>query len=101
MASERLEKYGNKLQIGDLVDMSSYQDPIESKEIQKEKNSHIQVISNEADLLKYSMEDLVLPLPGYDVKYPQNGMMECYTKFMATHGFDPNDMQRKQKDFSH
>lgn len=98
MASERINMYGNKLQLGDLVDTSSYQDYQDTE--RKDKNSHILVITSQDELSKYTMDDLVLPLPGYDVKYPQNGMMECYTKFMATHGFDPNDMRRKQKDFS-
>lgn len=95
MASQRMQMYGNKLQAGDLVDASSYLG--ENKD--SDKNSHILVLT-EDDLGKYSMDDLVLPLPGYDVKYPKNGMLEAYNKFMASHGFDPNDMRRKQKDFS-
>lgn len=51
----------------------------------------------------YSMFDLVLPLPGFDVVYPANASGEWYKTFMASEaggGLDPYDMRRKQKDFS-
>ena len=100
MATERIRLYGNQLQVGDLVDTSRYQNVDDLSEEEKTKNGHISVILKESDLSRYTIDDLVLPLPGYDVKYPENKMMDAYKTFMGSHGFDPNDMRRKQKDFS-
>lgn len=52
---------------------------------------------------EYTIFDIVLPLPGYDVAYPKNEMTEFYKSFMASEqggGLDPFDMRRKWKDIS-
>ena len=59
--------------------------------------------ADEAASGKYSIFDIVLPQPGYDVVYPPNGMTDWYKTFMANEqggGLDPFDMRRKQKDYS-
>lgn len=59
--------------------------------------------AHEAASGKYSIFDIVLPLPGYDVLYPANAMAEFYKTFMSGEkggGLDPMNMRRKQKDFS-
>ncbi|EXJ83674.1 hypothetical protein A1O1_07298 [Capronia coronata CBS 617.96] len=59
--------------------------------------------SEEAASGQYSIFDIVLPLPGFDVIYPANASGEWYKTFMAGEiggGLDPNDMRRKQRDFS-
>lgn len=59
--------------------------------------------ADEAASGKYTIFDIVLPLPGYDVVYPANQMTEFYKKFMASErggGLDPYDMRRKWKDVS-
>ncbi|OAP64242.1 hypothetical protein AYL99_00214 [Fonsecaea erecta] len=57
----------------------------------------------EAESGQYSIFDIVLPLPGFDVVYPANASGEWYKTFMASDaggGLDPYRMRRKQKDFS-
>ncbi|KAI1609389.1 pseudouridine synthase [Exophiala viscosa] len=59
--------------------------------------------ATEAASGQYSIFDVVLPLPGYDVLYPANASGDWYKTIMATEaggGLDPYDMRRKQKDFS-
>jgi len=59
--------------------------------------------ADEAASGKYSIFDIVLPLPGYDVLYPANACGEWYKTFMASEDgghLDPYDMRRKQRDFS-
>lgn len=59
--------------------------------------------TEEAENGDYSIFDVVLPLPGYDILYPNNGMADWYKSFMASEkggGLDPHDMRRKQKDYS-
>ncbi|PCG96781.1 Pseudouridine synthase, TruD [Penicillium occitanis (nom. inval.)] len=59
--------------------------------------------ADEAASGKYTIFDIVLPLPGYDVVYPANQMTEFYKTCMASErggGLDPFDMRRKWKDVS-
>jgi len=51
----------------------------------------------------YSVFDVVLPLPGFDVVYPSNEAGAEYVAFMASArggGLDPHDMRRGWKDVS-
>ncbi|PGH21465.1 hypothetical protein AJ80_03256 [Polytolypa hystricis UAMH7299] len=51
----------------------------------------------------YSVFDIVLPLPGFDIIYPPNEMTEFYKRFMGSErggGLDPFDMRRKWRDVS-
>ncbi|KAL4880903.1 pseudouridine synthase [Aspergillus karnatakaensis] len=57
----------------------------------------------EASSGQYSVFDIVLPLPGFDVIYPPNGMTHFYKTFMSSPrggGLDPFNMRRKWKDAS-
>ena len=57
--------------------------------------------AEEAASGSYSIFDVVLPQPGFDVIY--GNMTEFYQTFMASErggGLDPLDMRRKQKDYS-
>ncbi|KAL3480323.1 pseudouridine synthase [Aspergillus californicus] len=57
----------------------------------------------EATSGKYTIFDIVLPLPGFDILYPPNQMTEFYKDFMGSArggGLDPFDMRRKWKDAS-
>ncbi|KAL4873790.1 hypothetical protein BDV12DRAFT_159617 [Aspergillus spectabilis] len=57
----------------------------------------------EASSGQYTIFDIVLPLPGFDVLYPPNAMTDFYKKFMSSPrggGLDPFNMRRKWKDAS-
>jgi tRNA pseudouridine13 synthase len=59
--------------------------------------------AEEAASGQYSIFDVVLPLPGYDILYPANATTDFYKTFMSSErggGLDPLNMRRKQKDFS-
>ncbi|KAJ2905203.1 tRNA pseudouridine synthase D [Zalerion maritima] len=52
---------------------------------------------------KYSIRDVVLPIPGWGIVYPENEMAHLYTQIMAhpKHGgLDPHSMRRNHKEFS-
>ncbi|KAL1835965.1 hypothetical protein VTJ49DRAFT_5753 [Mycothermus thermophilus] len=52
---------------------------------------------------KYTIDDVVLPLPGYDVIYPANEIGDYYVEFMGrpeNGSLDPHNMRRKTRDFS-
>ena len=57
----------------------------------------------EADSGRYTVFDIVLPQPGFDVVYPPNKVGEYYKSFMASErggGLDPHNMRRSWKDIS-
>ena len=52
---------------------------------------------------QYTILDIVLPTPGFDVLYPANEIGEFYTMYMKSEaggGLDPNDMRRAWKEVS-
>ena len=51
----------------------------------------------EADLDKYSIFDVIMPLPGKDVDFPGGALGERYKEFLQRDGLDPNNFVRKQK----
>jgi tRNA pseudouridine13 synthase len=59
--------------------------------------------AEEAASGKFTIFDIVLPLPGFDIEYPANKIGDFYKEFMASERggrLDPANMRRKQKDFS-
>lgn len=51
----------------------------------------------EADLEKYTIFDVIMPLPGHDVSYPGGELGEKYREFLRLDGLDPDNFVRKQK----
>lgn len=49
------------------------------------------------DLDEYTLADVVLPLPGFDIKYPEGPLYEKYKDIMAADGLDPAKMRRDQR----
>jgi len=54
----------------------------------------------EEDLEKYSIFDVIMPLPGKDVAYPGGALGERYRKFLEADGLDPDNWVRKQKEYT-
>ncbi|KKP07676.1 hypothetical protein THAR02_00212 [Trichoderma harzianum] len=57
----------------------------------------------EASSGKYTVHDIVLPTPGYDVIYPDNEIGEFYKDFMGREengSLDPHKMRRMRREFS-
>ncbi len=51
----------------------------------------------EEDLEKYSIFDVIMPLPGTDVAYPGGMLGEKYREFLRADGLDPDNFTRKQR----
>ena len=59
--------------------------------------------AEEAQSGQYTIYDVVLPTPGFDILYPANEIGEFYKEFMASErggGLDPHDMHRNAKDIN-
>jgi tRNA pseudouridine13 synthase len=51
----------------------------------------------EEDVDKYSIFDVVMPLPGNDVAFPEGVLGEKYRGYLIRDGLDPDNFQRPQK----
>jgi len=51
----------------------------------------------EEDLTKYTIFDVIMPLPGIDVAFPGGKLGDRCREFLTTDGLDPNNFHRKQR----
>lgn len=126
VASERWKRFGNQVVDGDLVLVDEHGDKGQVTTVPEDLDVDGEIIvqpgendraGNADDIFararaltadevksgKYSIFDIVLPTPGYDILYPANEIVDVYKDFMAsTRGgnLDPHDMRRKWKDIS-
>lgn len=126
VATKRWAQFGDKVIKGDLVfvDSAAEKHSAAAKENEVDENGEIIVrpaaddtavssddvfqrarplTAEEAASGKYTIFDIVLPTPGYDIEYPDNEIGDYYKEFMGSErggGIDPGNMRRSQKDFS-
>jgi tRNA pseudouridine13 synthase len=60
------------------------------------KTPKVKVLTEE-DLPKYTIYDVVLPLPGFSVTYPTGQTGELYKKMLEADGLDIDNLFRPQK----
>ncbi|KAI9744129.1 MAG: hypothetical protein M1818_002281 [Claussenomyces sp. TS43310] len=123
-ASERWARYGNKVIKGDLIIVDKTAEEYAGAEDEVDESGEIIVrpaaddaavthddlferarplSEDEAKSGKFSIFDIVLPTPGFDIEYPNNDIGDYYKKFMGSErggGLDPANMRRNHKDFS-
>ena len=125
-ASRRWSMYGDSVVEGDLVLVNEHTDkeeaPTKGEEIDEDGELVIKpavedrantvediftrarsLSKEDAESGSYTIFDVVLPTPGFDILYPANEMQNFYEDFMASPrggGLNPHDMRRPQKDFS-
>lgn len=125
-ASERWKRFGSSVIEGDLVLVNDHTDKVEGVIKAEEVDADGEAIvlpgtddraanpddlferaraltKEEAENGRYSIFDIVLPTPGYDIIYPSNEMEKFYEDFMASErggGLNPHDMRRQWKDIS-
>ncbi|XP_031310566.1 pseudouridylate synthase 7 homolog isoform X2 [Camelus dromedarius] len=83
MVSQRIEEYGLKPVPGDLVLKGATATYIE-----------------EEDVNNYSIHDVVMPLPGFDVIYPKHKISEAYREMLTADNLDIDNMRHKIRDYS-
>jgi tRNA pseudouridine13 synthase len=49
------------------------------------------------NILNYTIADVVLPLPGYDVTYPDNEVADWYKDLLLADGLSEVDFERSAK----
>ncbi|XP_058510957.1 pseudouridylate synthase 7 homolog [Ochotona princeps] len=83
MVSKRIEDYGLKPVPGDLVLKGATATYIE-----------------EDDVHNYSIHDVVMPLPGFDVIYPKHEIRDAYREMLTADNLDIDNMRHKIRDYS-
>ncbi|XP_025418895.1 pseudouridylate synthase 7 homolog isoform X2 [Sipha flava] len=111
IVSQRIRKYGLKPIVGDLVfkDNDAKEaliEIIDEEEIKEENNDlsngkcpEVEIISEES-LSKYTIFDVVYPLPGCDVRYPENEIGKWYIDLLAKDNLTSEKLMKKNKLFS-
>ncbi|EPQ59476.1 tRNA pseudouridine synthase D [Gloeophyllum trabeum ATCC 11539] len=66
----------------------------------KAKEPHRVKTLTAEDVDKYTIFDVVMPLPGRDVAYPGGQLGERYKEFVRADGLDPDNWVRKQKEYT-
>nr|XP_020652932.1 pseudouridylate synthase 7 homolog isoform X2 [Pogona vitticeps] len=83
MVSKRIEEYGLKAVPGDLI---------------LKGGTAVYIEEGEAD--SYTIHDVVMPLPGFDVIYPKHKIGEAYKEMLAADNLDISNMKHKIRDYS-
>ena len=111
VTSERVRLYGcNAPVAGDLVFDTEAPAPAEASALSGKitqdsvkahgtsKTPKVRVLTQEeAESGKYTIHDVVLPLPGYSITYPGGQLGAMYREMMAADGLDADNMFRTQK----
>lgn len=107
VASKRIELYGLNVIEGDLViteelPNANIEDDDFDEDLRDAKFVRARPLTKEdVDSGKFSITDIVLPTPGFDVVYPANkALSDFYVEIMAHDEMNPFDMKRKVRDFS-
>ncbi|KAK5990137.1 Multisubstrate pseudouridine synthase 7 [Cladobotryum mycophilum] len=117
-ASKRWESHGEKVIKGDLVIVEAEAIPQVSGQDQDGDDIVNPVVEDDDDAApvrarplseeeaasgQYTIHDVVLPTPGYDVIYPENEIGDFYREFMGGEengSLDPHKMRRLRREFS-
>ena len=59
-----------------------------------------EVTQDDIDQGIYTITDIVMPLPGYDIIYPEGQIKEWYAEMLNEDGFDIDDMKHEIKQYS-
>ncbi|KAF4417440.1 hypothetical protein F53441_14517 [Fusarium austroafricanum] len=115
-ASRRWELHGKGVITGDLVIAPTESTPLVSGQdqdgddivnpVEDDEDTPVRarpLTAEEAASGQYTIFDIVLPTPGYDVVYPENDIGEFYKEFMGRDengNLDPYKMRRMRREFS-
>jgi tRNA pseudouridine13 synthase len=113
VASRRMELHGLEVVAGDLVIDETEQIKVEKnketvdeddfeEDVRTDKFQRARAVTQEeVEQKKFSIYDIVLPTPGFDINYPSNeDLFNTYKTIMKEDGMDPSEMYRKVREFS-
>ncbi|CCG84404.1 protein of unknown function [Taphrina deformans PYCC 5710] len=97
--TQRLRRHGIHPIVGDLV-LEEAEVPNDTTEINDKDGKAVLRARHlrSEELSNYTIYDVVLPLPGCDVSYPNHDIKEYYAEFMKKEQLDPFNMVRNTKE---
>ncbi|EFA08141.1 pseudouridylate synthase 7 homolog [Tribolium castaneum] len=99
IASKRIEKYGLKVVPGDLILLENLKENSEDDEdCGENKKEPVKELTDE-ECANYTIYDIVLPLPGYDITYPEN-MKDCYKEILEKYGLTLEMTRQKVRTYT-
>jgi tRNA pseudouridine13 synthase len=73
-------------------------DADDKSDVVKTSTSRIEpILLTDENVADYSITDVVLPLPGYDIRYPENDSGTWYKELLAADGMENFDFRNKIK----
>eukprot|EP00698_Gefionella_okellyi_P015679 TRINITY_DN4441_c0_g1_i1.p1 TRINITY_DN4441_c0_g1~~TRINITY_DN4441_c0_g1_i1.p1 ORF type:complete len:633 (-),score=118.94 TRINITY_DN4441_c0_g1_i1:3-1901(-) len=104
VVSHRIRTYGLRPVPGDLVLRSGNIDSVvEDADMQdaQDGQSRVQVqVLTEADHQQYSINDVILPLPGFDIQMPTNDLAAVYDATVRSMGVTPSMYRHSHKEYA-
>ncbi|XP_028412402.1 pseudouridylate synthase 7 homolog [Dendronephthya gigantea] len=94
--SKRIQELGLKVAIGDLVFNETESTSLLDEHVSSEP---VKFVTSE-DINLYTIHDVIMPLPGYDVIYPDHSVKACYEELLSHDNLDIKNMRHKVKDYS-
>lgn len=131
VVSKRLAKFGLTPIVGDLVyaspgsdeedieadteivnDESQLKEPENERSTEKEgdggdcksraqRNQRKVIAIDESNMQNYTINDVLLPLPGFDITYPSNEVAGWYTELLEADGLSELDFKQSVKYLAH
>ncbi|CAH1784910.1 unnamed protein product [Owenia fusiformis] len=103
LVSRRIREHGLLPLVGDLVlrqdTIADQENTEEGQESEIPKRLTPELVTGET-LSSYSITDVVMPLPGFDIIYPSNEVGQWYKELLAVDGFDISSFKHKVRDYS-
>jgi len=95
VASHRIEKLGRDVLVGDLVLVQDKDEQNGGSGTSGRQGKEVHVVTND-DKDKYALKDVVLPLVGSKVQYPENETGELFVSILAEIGLKKEDFSNIQ-----
>jgi len=83
VVSKRIRTHGQAVREGDLVYKKNVPEPVEGSEVSKE--DLVEYVVNPED---YSFNDILIPIPGCRVKWPNNEIKDWFNEELTKEGMD-------------
>ncbi|EJT49021.1 pseudouridine synthase [Trichosporon asahii var. asahii CBS 2479] len=97
MAAERMKLSNDQPLEGDLVyEHDAGDDDADNKETSSRDVKRL----TSADLGQYTLADVILPLPGWNIEYPGGRIGQLYKDALLADGLDPLRLRRDQREYS-
>lgn len=100
--SKRIQKFGLNVLVGDLIPRDLEEKRSELDTLASNKKSHVTDVEfvTDENIQKVSINDILLPLPGHSVIYPENEIKDFYETFLEEDNMNWGSFESKVRTYS-